>query len=80
MIQLQLDAQEHIWKHLGHLEQYRTGHYLQMWHNHHRHIIPMALQVLPDTHPRVHLPTKYQWHSGILYQWAPTPKKPKFPQ
>ena len=43
MIQQHLDAQEHIWKTSGHLEQYRTGHHLQMWHNQHRHITSMAL-------------------------------------
>ena len=40
----------------------------------------MALSALPDTHPIAHLDTKIQEPSGIPSLWAPTPKKPKFPQ
>ena len=80
MIQEHLDAQEHIRNTSGHLEQHRTGHKLQMWHNGTDIFKSMALLVLPDTHPNMHLSTKNEHCSGTPSVWVPTPKKPKFSQ
>ena len=80
MIQEHLDEQEHIWNTSGHLEQHRTGHHHQTWHNWTDSFKSMALQVLPDTHPNRHLSTKNEHCSGTPSMGAPTPKKPKFSQ
>ena len=75
MIQEHLDKQEPISNTSGHLEQYRTGQNLSnMAHSAVNHPNPWHFGSCQTPPPKMHLSTKFEWPSGILPMWAPTPK------